>query len=108
MSLGSWEGLDGARAGRLSEASSRGAEWSSSEEDRFSGVALELPPLSCRARGAYWEELDVVLEENMARGGYEQSRTERARGEIEGAPTKARLKQAVAPVPGNRPESGTA
>lgn len=85
MSLGSWEGLDGARAGRLSEASSKGAEWSLSEEERFSGVALEPSLLSCSERGAYLEELDFALEENMARGGQRGGRAERARGEREGA-----------------------
>lgn len=52
MSLGSWEGLDGARPGRLSEASNKGAEWSSSEE-RLSRVALKPLPSSCSERGAY-------------------------------------------------------
>lgn len=66
MSLGSWEGLDGARAGRLSEASNKGVEWSSSEE-RFSKVALEPSPSSCSERGSYWEELDFPWEEDMAR-----------------------------------------
>lgn len=67
MSLGSWEGLDGARVGWLSEASSKGIEWSSAER-RFSKVALEPSPSSCSERGAYWEELGFALED-MARGG---------------------------------------
>jgi len=67
MSLGNWKGLDGARALRLSEASSKGAEWSSSDEC-FSRVVLEeTSPSSCSDMGAYWEELDFALEENMAR-----------------------------------------
>ena len=65
MILGSWEGLDVVWAGRLSKASNKGAEWSSSEEC-FSRVALEPSPSSCSERGAYWEELDFAFEEDMA------------------------------------------
>ena len=57
MSVGSGEGLDGARAERLSDATSEEEEeeWSSSEEC-FSGVAIESSPSACSARGAYSEE----------------------------------------------------
>ena len=67
MSLGSWEGLDGARAARLSEASSEEEEeWSSSEKEWFSGVSVESSPLACSARSAYSEELSLSLEKNMS------------------------------------------
>lgn len=78
MSLGSWEGLDDVRAGRLSEDSSEGAEWSSSEEERFPRLAQESPPSSWSARGAYWDEMDSALEENMVRAG---QRAEKSREE---------------------------
>ena len=85
MSLGSWEGLDGARAERLSEASSEEEEeeWSSSEKECFSGVSIEYSPSACSARSAYSEELSLALEKNMslARDGQRAEREGR-----EGAP----------------------
>lgn len=83
MSLGSWEGLDGARAERLSEASSEEEEWSSSEKECFSGVSIESSPSACSARSAYSEELFLSLEKNMsmARDGQGAEREGR-----EGAP----------------------
>ena len=58
MSLGNWEGLDGARVERLSEAISEEEEW-------FSGVAIESSTSGCSARSAYSEELPLSLEKNM-------------------------------------------
>ena len=84
MSLGSWEALDGARAERLSEASSEEEEeWSSSEKECFSGVSIESSPSACSARSAYSEELSLALEKNMsmARDGQRAEREGR-----EGAP----------------------
>ena len=85
MSLGSWEGLDGARAERLCEASSEEEEeeWSSSEKECFLGVSIESSPSACSARSAYSEELSLSLEKNMsmARDGQEAEREGR-----EGAP----------------------
>ena len=86
MSLGSWEGLDGARAERLSEASSEEEEeeeWSSSEKECFSGISIESSPSACSARSAYSEELSLALEKNMslARDGQRAEREGR-----EGAP----------------------
>lgn len=77
MSLGGWEGLDGARAERLSEATSE------EEEERFSGVAIESSSSACSARSAYSEELPLSLEKNMsmARDGQGAERERR-----EGAP----------------------
>ena len=77
MSLGSWEGLDGARAERLSEATSE------EEEECFSGVSIESSPSACSARGTYSEKLSLALEKNMsmARDGQGAEREGR-----EGAP----------------------
>lgn len=105
MSLGSGEGLDRARAGRLSEDSSKGAEWSSSEEgERFSTapIAMESSPSSRSATGAYWDELDfALLEENMARAGHnvEKSSAEREDLEKGSAVSEGKVKAGMAPMP---------
>ena len=69
--------LDGARAERLSEATSE------EEEEWFSGVAIESSPSACSLRSAYSEELSLSLEKNMsmARDGQGAEREGR-----EGAP----------------------
>lgn len=108
MSWGSWEGLDGARARGLSEAFSKGAEWSSSEKERFSRAALEPSSSSCSERGVYWEELGFSWEVDMSR--VVEARTERATGRerTRCGWRQLMLKQTVALVPDNCPGSETA
>ena len=84
MSLGSWEGLDGAKAERLSEAArEEEEEWSSSEKECPAGVAIESSPSACSARGAYSEELSLSLEKNMSMTSDSQGAEREGR---EGAP----------------------
>lgn len=61
----------------MSEPFSKGAEWSSSEKERFSRAALEPSPSSCSERGAYWEQLGFALEVDMSRGGQRVEKSER-------------------------------
>ena len=77
MRLDNWEGLDGAGAERLSEASTE-------EEWLFSGTAIESSLSAFSASGTYSEELclSLKMEKNMsmARDGQraEQERREDA------------------------------